>query len=228
MSAHPAPVRAGRGAARAAARADGPVTGPSGYGPRLSARLKTAGIPIGPVRHLAAANVPAPFLEDLLNTPGLACADDARALLLFLTSEFDQDEILAWARLGSLTEAARLMSRDLTPAVAASFTLDPTRGLKDLVRVVQVAHEHGMRMEDLPLWVAGGALSLTAPHYVDAVFAPWRATGVHHLGMRRAALACGAGLTAREAIDMFTAGTFDEETLRLMAAFRGSDRSSGR
>lgn len=197
-----------------------PGAGHPGYGPRLQARLKAHGIPLGAVRQLADAAVPGPFLDDLLNTPGLGNADDARALLLFLASDFEPVEILAWARLGALTEAARLMSRNLTPDVAASFTLDPKRGLKDLVRVVQIAHEHGLRAEDLWLWVAGGVLSLRAPHINEAAFGTWRSTGALHLGMHRAALACGAGLGVQEAIDMFDAGTFDEDGLRMLAALR--------
>lgn len=196
---------------------------PTPYGPRLSARLKKAGIPSGAVRQLAVASVPATFLEDLLNTHGLTSADDARALLLFMRSEFEQPEILAWARLGSLTEAARLMSKNLTPDVAAAFTLDPERGLKDLVRVVQIANANGMRVDDLALWVSGGVLTLKPPYFNEAVFATWRSTGVHYLGMRRAALACGAGLSVNEAVAMFDEGTFDEDSLRMLAAFHNAD-----
>ncbi len=178
-----------------------------------------AAIPPAARRRLAAAKLPDGLLDGLLGTPGLATSDDTAGLLVLWQSGLTAEEILTWARLGSLEAAFRLESVGITAAQAAAFPL-AGGGLHSLVRVVQEAAKHGLRADDLPLWLTGGVVSLTPPFVHEARFARWRATAVHHIGMRRAAVACAAGLSPDEATALVHAGTFTEEPLRLLAALR--------
>jgi hypothetical protein len=175
------------------------------------------GLPMA--ERLAQAGIPWSLVQTLVATPGLGQADDFSGLLV-LWDEQSEQEILTWARIGSLDAAYRLDALGVSPALAMVFPRDPDRSLHDLVRMVQEARKHGVRVADLLLWHTGGVLRASAPYIDENRFAQWRAVATQSIGMRRAAVACAAGLTPREAADRVRGGLFDENGLRMLAALR--------
>lgn len=185
----------------------------------LAAALTTLGIGLPIATKIARAGIPWPFVHSLLGTPGLRNAEDVSGLIV-LWDERSPDVVLTWSRIGSLTAAYRLDAQGVRPDLARQFPLEPGQPLGDLVRMVQEAHRVGIHVEDLLLWHTGGVLRCTGPFLDEGAFATWRSTAVQHIGMRRAAVACAAGLSPAEAITQVRTGEFDEARLRMLAALR--------
>jgi len=88
--------------------------------------------------------------------------------------------------------------------------------------VVRAARRVGLRDEDLLLWHTGGVLSMFEPYLNQRLWPTWRTVAVHQIGMRRAALACAAKVSPKEAVDMVAAGTFSADGLRMLAALNAN------
>lgn len=189
------------------------------YGPVLTSALTDAGLSDGVIGRLAEHGVTGDLLKGLLATPGLRSSDDASGLLLLVRSGLSEDEVLDWARVGSLESGARLFSTGIPIEQVRTFPLHG-EPLANLVRLHQEAHAHGISHDTMLWWVAGQVLSVKPPYVDEAAYAKWRSTGVHHMGMPRAALACAAGLSPTEAVNMFTRGEFDDDALRALAGLR--------
>jgi hypothetical protein len=198
------------------------MTGLTPYGPALTAALDAAGVPSVVSARLARHGFTRDFIASVVLTPGLRSPEDADALILLSRSGLDEDEMLAWARAGSLEAAFRLFSSGVSLASVRAFPLRQAP-LKNLIRLHQVARDHGVLPDAILDWVTGGVMSVNPPHIDEDAYAMWRQTGVHHLGMRRAALACAAGLTPSEAVALADAGTIDDAALRLLAGLRVSE-----
>jgi hypothetical protein len=211
----PAPGRARRIPAKEARERRAAIGVPDTVVNRLAAR----NIGLLALEKIARAGIPWTFIESLLDTPGLMTPDDVRGLITLWDGQ-SEDIICDWARVGSLEAAYRLDAQGFSLDLARTFPLAPDQSMTALVRMVQEARKRGMRPEDLLLWHTGGILSTREPWIDDTKFAAWRATGVRQIGMRRAALACAAGLKPTEAVEQVWAGTFDEPRLRLLAALR--------
>ena len=168
---------------------------------------------------LARHHVPWPLVQDILHSPGLQTVLDVSGLIALWDN--NPDEIRDWAQIGSLDAAHRLDALRITPDQARAFPIPEGRTLLHLVLMIQQANHRGLaRTDDLLLWHTAGVLILDAPYIDSERLLPWRQVGVHQIGMHRAAIAAAAGLHPREAVNLVKRGTFDEESLLLLAALR--------
>lgn len=186
----------------------------------VAARMVALDVGVGLIERLHRVGIRWQFVASLMHTHAVTRADDMAGMLNLFDSGLEEAEVAAWARLGSLDAAVRLYSKNVTVEQAARFPLSGPFGLEALLRMFTRAAATQMRQDDYLLWFTGGALTLTAPYVVEAVWAPWRSAAVHHLGMARAALAAGAGLQPEEAVRIWHEGTFNDAALRMLAAMR--------
>jgi hypothetical protein len=175
-------------------------------------------IPLEILEDMAAQQVPWTLLQSLLARGHIRDVADLRGLLVL----WDGDDALvrAWASLGSFAQAYRLDVLGISPAVARRLNAHSGQDLAALHALVKAARTAGMRTEDLLLWRAGGVLTTSHPFIDRETFAAWRRVGTQRIGMARAAVACGAGLSPAEAAAQWRAGTFDETSLRGLATLR--------
>lgn len=160
-------------------------------------------------------------LTDRLPAGALSAARDAQALRVMHANGVPDTDIIRWALLGPLSIASRLDNANFPLEVAEAFPRDP-RLLSNLADSLSTVRNKGMRMEHLAKWHAAGVFILKRP-WVDAtLWATWRATAIRATGFEAAAVGAAAGLSPTEVRDLVEAGTWDNETVEMMAALRAS------
>lgn len=155
-------------------------------------------------------------------TSGTGCrsAEDFLALLNFAYGGEDATGIERWARLGSLDAALRIERKGVGVGIVEAFPRAAHHDLADFLRMLQRTGAQGIHPDTLLWWHSAGVVSMTAPFVDPDSWRVWRSVATTHLGMRRAALCAGAGLSPSEAVEQYSHGTLDEETLKFMAGLR--------
>lgn len=186
----------------------------------LGVRLRKMDVPVRLLERMAEHRMPWVLLRAAVDAGALQGAEDANGLWVLRESGASESEMMAWIGLGSLDAACRLALQGVTPGQADSYRRGEPDFLRHFLCMLTKADASNVRPPDVSLFFAGGVL-VCKPPYLDPVsFSDWRRLAVRHVGWPKAALACAAGLSVREALQLVEDGSFDGESLMMLALLR--------